>query len=146
MAWIPITTEDVTTRLSGTELECLQGLALADNQIAPLEDVIDQAVGLIHGYIGASKSGVGPDGTIPSTIMGPALAIIRWYIGGRLAVGNAASIFQSEPRRKEYEDAIRLLESIVKGEFAVESPETESTEDNFAKLAAAYGSEDALTF
>ncbi|HTG44938.1 MAG TPA: phage protein Gp36 family protein [Verrucomicrobiae bacterium] len=146
MAWAALTATEVKTRLSGPELTALQSSALASGQADPLPDVIAQVTDEIRGYIAAaSRNTLGAAGTLPPQVRSAALAIVRWRLGGRLAVGSVGSMMQGESRRKEYEDALGLLKDIAASRFAVEQPETEGTEE-IPSSESDYGSEEKLDF
>ena len=124
MAWLPITSDEVKTRLSGPEADALQGTALAEGQVDPLPDVIAQVTDEVRGYIAShGLNTLGPAGTLPPQVRAAAIAIIRWRLAGRLAIGNASGLLQTESRRQEYEDAVSLLRDVSKGQLVVEAPE-----------------------
>jgi hypothetical protein len=144
MAWTALTATEVKTRLSGDELTKLQTSALAPGQTDPLPDVLLQVTDEIRGYIKV-KNPLGPDGTLPKEVRRAALAMARWTLCGRLGIGSVGPITQGDNRKKEYDDALALMEKIVKGEFKVEAPDTPLA-DNTAALPAAYGSDEKLNF
>ncbi|ODU24840.1 MAG: hypothetical protein ABS95_01425 [Verrucomicrobia bacterium SCN 57-15] len=144
MAWAALTVDDIKTRLSGPELNSLQSSALAAGQNNPLPEVIAQVTDEIRGYI-RPRGTLGPEGTLPPQVFSAALAIIRWRVMGRMSVGSAGLILQSEPRRKEYEDAMALIKDIGAGRFVVETPDTESAQ-NFDAPRSKFGSDDKMEF
>lgn len=127
-------------------MEALNTLALVSGQTDPITEVIAQALGMIQGYLAAGRQNMGASGTIPSQLLGPALAIIRWNIGGRLAAGGAANIFQTESRRKEYEDAMDLLKDVVARRFIVETPAVANTDETFTQPSPEWGGDETLEF
>lgn len=145
MAWSRITASDVKTRLSGPELTALSGQALSTGQVDPLTDVIQQVVDEIRGYIAAApRNHLGHAGTIPSQLRSAALAMVRWRLGGRLSASQAVAIFQTDARRKEYEDAITHLRDVANSRVAIEKPETVGL-DKFPIHPGSWGSNTKLT-
>jgi phage gp36-like protein len=119
MSWSAITATEVKTRLTGAELTALQTVALASGQTDPLVEIIEQVVDEVRGYISANTSNtLGASGTVPSKLISAALAIIRYRLCTRLPVKSLLT----EDRVKENEAAIRLLEQVAAGKFAIEDP------------------------
>lgn len=127
MAWTTITVENVRTRLAGAEVEALQTSALADGQTDPLPEIVGQVIDEIRGYVSAAGVTLGVHNTIPSKLMGAALAIIRYRLCSRLPV----SSFMTDARIKENEEAQALLVRVSNGKFLVEEPtETDSEQSS----------------
>lgn len=146
MAWLSINPDDVKTRLSGPELEALQGTALADGQVDPLPDVISQVTDEIRGYIAAYRPNtLGPLGTLPPQVRAAAITLIRWRLSGRLAIGQAAGLLQSDSRRQEYEDATSFLRDVAAGKISVEAPEDTGPE-TMPQNEGRWGSDTKLDF
>ena len=119
MSWSAITATEVKTRLTGAELTALQTVALASGQTDPLVEIIEQVVDEVRGYISANTSNtLGASGTVPSKLISAALAIIRYRLCTRLPVKSLLT----EDRVKENKAAIRLLEQVAAGKFAIEDP------------------------
>jgi hypothetical protein len=118
MSWSAITEADVKTGTSGLELEGLRTQALADGQADPLPGVIAQVTDEIRGYVLAGGYPVGPASTLPPQLRSAARAMIRWRLGSRLP----APALQTEPRRKEYEDALTLCRDVAARKFKPEAP------------------------
>jgi len=131
MAWITITPEDVRTRLTAAELAAIQNTSLAPDQADPVPEVIEQVVDEVRGYV-SNVATLGSGSTIPSKLLSAALAIIRYRLLGRVGLKSG------EDRRREYEDAVRLLERAADGKFRVEEPETASTETNANPLPSSF--------
>jgi phage gp36-like protein len=144
MAWAALTAAEIKTRLSGPELTALQGAALATGQSDPLPEVIAQVTNLIRGYI-AVRYPLGTAGTLPPELKDAAIAIARWRLIGRLAIGGAGGIMPSEQRKQEYDEAIKLVQSIAEGKFAIELPDP-IDETPHASTNAQYGGEPKLDF
>jgi phage gp36-like protein len=124
MAWIAITESDVKTRLAGAELSALQTAALASGQSDPLPELIAQVVDEVRGYIAAGGFTLGEGTVVPQKLKSATLAIIRYRVATRLP----AKSFLNEDRVREYQDAIRLLEQVARGQFVVEEPTTPEDE------------------
>ena len=119
MAWISITATDVKTRLTGSELTALQTVALSAGQTDPLVEIIAQVIDGVRGYISANAANtLGAAATVPSKLISASLALIRYRLCTRLPVKSLLT----EDRVKENEAAIRLLEQVAAGKFAIEDP------------------------
>lgn len=130
MAWISITASDVQTKLAGPELSAVQQVALAQGQVNPLPEIVSQVVDEIRGYIAAHRANkLGAGETIPEKLMSAALAIIRYRLATRLPVKSLLT----QERVNENDAAIRLLERVADGRFAIEEPEDEDTETHNAQ-------------
>jgi hypothetical protein len=124
MAWITITENDIKTRLAGAELSAYTSAAKAQGQGNPLTEIISQVVSEIRGYVAAcARNTLGAGATIPDKLLSAALAMIRYRLITRLPL----SI--SEERKREYDDAISLLERVSDCKFAVDEPAEASSED-----------------
>ncbi|MFH0907190.1 MAG: phage protein Gp36 family protein [bacterium] len=121
MAWIPITEDDVKTRLAGAELAAYKSRALAAGQADPLPEIIEQTVDEIRGYI-AVRNTLQNGVTIPSKLKSAALALIVYRVITRLPVS------VSRERTDENTRAEELLKLVADGKFRVEEATTPSTE------------------
>ena len=129
MSWRVITEADVLTQLSGDELEKLQTLSLADDQVDPLPGIMTQVSDEVRGYVrGNSANKMDTSPKLPPEVIGAAITISRWRLCGRLAIGGSAQLLMTPQREKDYSDAIEFLKLVAKGEIAVEQPESEITE------------------
>jgi phage gp36-like protein len=124
MAWQAISTDDIKTRLTGSEVSSLQTAALASGQSDPLPEIVTQVVDEIRGYIAAGGFTLEEGEKLPSKLVSAALAIIRYRIATRLPVKS----FLDENRVRENESALRLLERVADGKFAIEEPVTAEDE------------------
>jgi len=121
--WISITTADIQTRLAGAEVEALRTAALADDQADPLPEIVSQVVDEVRGYVAAGGYTLGDGETVPSKLFSATLAMVRFRCATRLP-----GYQMDENRRREYEDAIRLMERVADGRYAVEEPAAASSE------------------
>lgn len=124
MSWQTLTTDNVKTRLTGPELSALQSAALASGQADPLPEIITSVVDEVRGYISAGGHSLETGTTVPSKLVSASLAIIRYRLATRLPVKSLLD----ENRVREYQDAVKLLERVADGRFAIEEPVTASTE------------------
>lgn len=120
MAWQEITTDNVKTRLTGSELTALQTAALASGQSDPLPEIISTVVDEVRGYIAAGGFNLEEGSKIPSKLVSAALAIIRYRLATRLPVKSLLD----ENRVRENEQAITLLGRVADRKFFVEEPTT----------------------
>lgn len=132
MAWRAITVADLTTRLSGSELEGFRAAALASGQSDPVQPVIDQITDLVRGYIaGCEDNTLGLEGTIPTKLLGPALDLIVPEISKRAA----GMILDSKGLRADAaERAMSILRDVSRCDLRIEAPEEETEEEIGALL------------
>jgi hypothetical protein len=124
MAWISIEEADVQSRLAAAELSALKTVALADGQTSPLTDVIAHVVDEIRGYVAACAANtLGEGAVIPQKLLSAALAMIRFRLATRLP-----RFPLDENRRRENDQALRLLEQVAACKFAIEEPATAEDE------------------
>lgn len=118
MAWAALSTDDVKTRVAGAELTAYETAALASGQANPVPLLILQVVAEVRGYIAACASNtLDADATkIPDKLKAAALDIIRYRITTRLPIP------VTEDRRREYEDALRLLRDTAACNFSIDDP------------------------
>jgi phage gp36-like protein len=124
MAWQTISDSDIATRLAGPEVDALRETALADGQSDPVPEIVGQVVDEVRGYVAAGGYTLGAGATIPGKLLGASLAIARYRCATRLP----GESFLSDSRKEEYRDAIRLLERVADGKFAIEEPAEASDE------------------
>lgn len=120
MAWIVPSENDLGERLAAAELTALQNAATgAHGNTVP--DIMTSVVAEVRGRVAANKQNrLGAAGTIPEELRSAALAIARWRALSRLP---SLRSLQDDARRMEYTDALALLASVARGEFAIEQPE-----------------------
>lgn len=130
MAWITPTENDLKTRLSGPELSAFRAAALDAGQDDPVDYVMDQAIDLVRGYVAACPRNVlGLAGTIPQKLLGALLDILVIDVMKR---AGGLIVDADGERKKAKDEALRLLERVADGKFAIEEPETEDTETHGA--------------
>lgn len=124
MSWQTLSVDNVKTRLTGPELSALQSAALASGQEDPLPEIITTVVDEVRGYISAGGHTLETGTTVPSKLVSASLAIIRYRLATRLPVKSLLD----ENRIREYQDAVKLLERVADGRFAIEEPVTATSE------------------
>jgi len=122
MSWITITETDLKTRIDPSELAAYRAAATDGGQADPVTGLIASVTDLVRGYAGV-RYALGAGNTIPERLLDTTLSIIRYRIITRIP-----GLVVDEHRTKEYDDAIKLLERVAKGDFALEEPETADTE------------------
>lgn len=126
MAWRRITETDLLTRISGAELSAFRAAALAVGQADPIDDVLLQVTDLVRGYIAANRANtLGAAGTVPDKLISTAVDIAVMDVQKRAA---GVVIDPEGARADACKDALRRLEKVADGKFAIEEPEEESTE------------------
>lgn len=129
MSWITLTLDDLKTRFSGAEYNGVTQAALATGQDADAvaESVIADVVQLVRGKVAACRQNtLGAGATIPQELKDAALAICRGRVCTRLP-GMAALL--DDVRQAEIRSAERLLDQTAQCNFAIEQPETPSTQE-----------------
>ena len=124
MAWQTISEETLNEKMVGAEVAALQTAALATGQDNPIPTTIARVVDEVRGYIAAGGFSLEEGVYVPSKLVDATLTIIGWRAAQRL---NVKSIL-SDARRDEYDKAIRLLERVADGKFAIEEPSIEDDE------------------
>ncbi len=125
MAWEVLTTEDVLSEFTIQEaaaLRTLQGSGSGSGlPFANIDYIVVNVIDEIRGYIVAGGYDVDLvfDNTIPTGLFEDGIAIARWRI--LIAVPMLKQL-QTEERRLAYEEAIKEMLMIAKGEFFVEPP------------------------
>ena len=128
--WRQITESDLLEAISSSELEALRQAVLGDGQGDPVEAHLSSVVDEARGYIAANRENVlGPEGTVPERLVRAVIDIAVIRVGSRVA----GLIFDDEDiRRDAAKNALRLLERVSDGKFAIEKPASaaESSQQN----------------
>ena len=121
--WREMTEKDLTQRISGTELETLRNILLADNQTDPVEDQITLTTNYVRGFIAACKKNkLGPKGTLPEGLILSAADICIVDLNTR---AGGVLIDDSKERSKAKATAIDMLRNdVATCKFTVEDPDT----------------------
>src|ERR1035437_7796342 len=122
MAWIAPQISDCQSRISAVEI---QSLVNASGNVNIVAEVTQTTVDLIRGYV-ASVTVLGPEGTLPDKLIDCFKDI--WAYKFVSSVPGRASGAMYDTRRDTYKDALKLLESVRKGDFRIEVPAQPATE------------------
>lgn len=121
MSWRIITEADVLTQISGTELEALRGVVLADGQVDPVQPAIDAITAKVRGFVaGNSNNDLDSDtAKIPDRLIDAAVSLIIIQImtraGGTIIDPNGA-------RQKAADEANRLFRDVASAKFSITDP------------------------
>lgn len=127
MSWITLASADVLAQFSAAEKTAYDAVSGADK----LPDIIVSVSNQVRGYA-AVKNTLGAAGTIPDSLEGVAIAIIRF----RFLNGLPSKTLLTDDRRTEYNDALKVLQDVAAGKFIIDNP---------ASGAASFGSAAVLT-
>lgn len=115
MPWVNFTADDVKSRLAERELETYEdaaGLSPTGEQNVDLrmDAIVSQVLGQFRGKIRSNinVSALGPDGTLPDFCIAPAAIIARVGMLGLNPIAEG----QTDPRRDEYQNAIKELNGL----------------------------------
>ena len=124
MSWQTINADSLKEKLTGPEVSALQTAALSAGQDNPIPNIITRVVDEVRGNIAAGGFSLETGTTVPSKLVDAALTMIAWRSALRLNV----KLILSSDRSDEYKNALKLLERVADGRFAIEEPVTASTE------------------
>lgn len=115
MPWVPFTAADVKARLAVRELDVYEETATEEGDETPgseerLPSIVAQVLGQFRGAIRGNPhvTGLGPEGTLPDFCIAWAAVITRVALIGL----NPIQEGMTDPRRDEYRDAVKGLESL----------------------------------
>ncbi len=121
--WRRITEDDLTKKISSVELDALRMAALGDGD-DPIDAHITQTTDLIRGYIITASIDLGPAGTLPDRLIGPACDVIILDIMSRAA---GTVIDDGNVRRDNARAARDLFKMVAAGKYAIDDPITGET-------------------
>lgn len=126
MAWRNVTERDLNSALSSAEIEAFRRSSVEGD---PVESQIASEVAYVRGVVRSSPARVrlGPEGTLPESLILPAMERLRFSILTRMDMP------VNEARRLAYEKAEELLEKVRSGAFI---PEGDGEEDAGGDVAA----------
>lgn len=134
MPWITLTETDLLARLSAPELAAYRTAALKPGQADPVAPVIAGVVAEVRGYVAGHKpNALGPEGTIPDTLLDAAMALAVARLPARLGVR------LSEERRDARRDAIALLRDVAAGRFFTPAPDDAGSEQPASQVELVSG-------
>jgi len=146
MPWVSFTADDVKARLAVRELDTYEETATEESDETPGNDerlpvIVSQVMGQFRGAIRGNPhvTELGPDGTLPDFCIAWAAVIARVALIGL----NPVQEGMTDPRRDEYRDATKGLESLRSmnaSAFAMTDPTASSATE------ASYGGSALLEF
>lgn len=110
--WITYNSTNITGITPG-EIAKIDTLSGASNLAA----IISQVIREVRGYVGRSNP-IGLDGTIPDELQTAANALVVYRYVSQL---NSGSLI-TEARKTAYEDAMKQLRDVAKGDFLIQLP------------------------
>ncbi len=120
--WRAITEADVVKQISGTELDALREVVLADGQSDPVQPSIDDVTAEVRGYVAAADVDLDSDpATVPDRLIGSAVAKIIITIMTR---AGGTMIDPDGARAKAADKADTLLRNVAAGKFSISDPDT----------------------
>jgi phage gp36-like protein len=115
--WNTVTTDDVMKRFNDAEAAAYKNMQSSDD---PLGDVLQDVIDSTRGKIRAGGKQLGPDGTTPDSLKREIITIARW---DWITAFSKNEKLQTDGRKKEYDEAIELMNKVASGEQAVELPD-----------------------
>lgn len=144
MPWVDLSIEDVRSRFTAAELDALQNDNLSVGQADPIEAVLEQVCQEVRGYVAVQvKNATLAEGrSIPSNLVSTALALIRYRVASRYPHTD----LMTDARRSDYMDALRLLERVADGKFAIPAPPTDQeSSETLNSHTGSWGYSDLIT-
>ena len=129
--WVTLTETDLLKYMSGEELTAFRSANSIPGQDDPVAGVITDGTNLVRSYVlQCPRYTLGPDGTVPKSLVMPACWIIVVDI---MARAGGAVLDQSGQRGKNYDRAIEMLKDVARGYgptvMTPDSTETASAEN-----------------
>ena len=119
MSWVTLSTTDVLAAFSAPEKAAYDAAAAADNMAAIVADVAEE----VRGYVGV-KASLPTGSTIPARLVSTAVAVARY----RFLASLPSQRLITDARQREYNDALRRLQSVASGTFAIDDATTGETQ------------------
>lgn len=119
--WITVFVDDLATAKAAAMVDALRTAALGAGQTDPVPDIIENATNRIRMEIAAGgKTVLDVNGTkLPPSLKSLALRMILREAQSRINAAGAMPL--SEDERKEWDQDVRFLERIAKGDITVEA-------------------------
>ncbi len=111
--WTKVSKANIETRLSGSELASFRTAARTPGEADPLEPLIEAITERVRGSVAGGGKTLGEAGTIPKSLLDCALSILVMRVMTRCA---GQVLDPSGQRKSDYEEAIRVLERVERGE------------------------------
>jgi len=116
MSWNIITDNDVLDEITPAENAALKNIQGVTDK---LPRILARAIAKFRGAILAGGMTLGDDGKVPESIADDVVSFARWKF---LTSIPQAKAMQTEERKLAYTEALKVLEKLRAGEFNVESP------------------------
>ena len=118
--WRAITTDDIKTRLSASELDSFRTAAVDSGDVDTVQGVVDSVTETVRGFIsGCPQNILANDGFLPTSLIGPALDIIALTITSRAA---GLILDPDGQRRKAADQAYLILRDVSACRFKIPRP------------------------
>jgi hypothetical protein len=115
MSWRAPTETDLQGSVSADELAAYRDAAIGDAENAdPIAGQLATVVNLVRGYLRAGSVEMGPDGTLPETLIRPAMDFLTVDVIKRLPID------LSEDRRRARDAALSIFRDVATGKMRVE--------------------------
>ena len=114
MNWRAPTEIDLTGSLSDAELQAYRDAATGENEGDPIAAQLTTVVDLVRGYCRAGSVVMGPAGTLPPTLIRPAMDFLAVDVVKRLPID------LSEDRRRARDSALSIFRDVAAGKMRVE--------------------------
>lgn len=113
MSWRIPTDSDLAASISAAEIAAYRVAAVDDTQGDPVTTKLTAVVELVRGYCRAGSMVMGPAGTLPETLIGPAMDFVAVDVVKRLKG-------VSEDRRRARETALSIFRDAAAGKMRSE--------------------------
>ena len=125
MSWLSLTSDHISTALTGPELTAAQSAALATGQSDPLDDILAQVSRYVRARVAAcSRNTLGEGDTIPDELLSAAIDIAVHRLTKRLP----GKILARQERIDAAAAAESLLQDVAACKLALEQPITATNE------------------
>lgn len=123
MSWLVISPDDVVSRLTETERrQCDTADVTGTTLTQRLPTLITYAIQYVRGKVAVfpnTRNNMGPAGTIPDELYLSTLNLLRWELLN--ALPNIGRL-EDDPRKGDYDQALRDIEAAGKGELVIQGP------------------------
>jgi hypothetical protein len=131
MSWRAPTESDLSGSISAAEIAAYRAAAVDSSQGDPVTAQLASVLDLVRGYCRAGSVAMGPAGTIPETLIRPAMDYLAVDVVKRLPRG------VSEDRRRARESALAIFRDVAGGKMRVEDYGASATASSGASAEVA---------
>ena len=118
--WRAITTNDIKSRLSASELDSFRTAATDPGDPDSVQTVVDSVTETVRGFISGCPANIlANDGFLPTSLIGPAMDILALVITARAA---GLILDPDGQRRKASEQAYAILRDVSACRFKIPRP------------------------